>query len=104
MAGRDLRHLAPRPGMRVLDLGAGTGTWATALANWYGTNVVAVEPSPAMRARSRWPGMLAGMPPRCRSPPRPWTAPGYLPSSTTCPTSPPRPASFAGYCGLALPC
>ncbi|MGH3125502.1 MAG: hypothetical protein ACRDND_31370 [Streptosporangiaceae bacterium] len=21
------RHLAPRPGMRVLDLGAGTGTW-----------------------------------------------------------------------------
>lgn len=54
------RHLAPRPGMRVLDLGAGTGTWATALASWYGINVVAVEPSPAMRARSRWPGTLAG--------------------------------------------
>jgi SAM-dependent methyltransferase len=54
------RHLAPRPGMRVLDLGAGTGTWATALASWYGINVVAVEPSPAMRARSRWPGTLGG--------------------------------------------
>ena len=54
------RHLDPRPGMRVLDLGAGTGTWAAALASWYGISVVAVEPSPAMRARSRWPGMLAG--------------------------------------------
>jgi ubiquinone/menaquinone biosynthesis C-methylase UbiE len=54
------RFLAPRPGMRVLDLGAGTGTWATALASWYGISVVAVEPSPAMRARSRWPGILAG--------------------------------------------
>jgi ubiquinone/menaquinone biosynthesis C-methylase UbiE len=54
------RFLAPRPGMRVLDLGAGTGTWATALASWYGISIVAVEPSPAMRARSRWPGMLAG--------------------------------------------
>jgi ubiquinone/menaquinone biosynthesis C-methylase UbiE len=54
------RHLAPRPGMAVLDLGAGTGTWATALAAWYGINVVAVEPSPAMRARSRWPVMLGG--------------------------------------------
>lgn len=54
------RHLAPRPGMRVLDLGAGTGTWATALASWYGISVVAVEPSPAMRARSRCELMLAG--------------------------------------------
>ena len=54
------RHLAPWPGMRVLDLGAGTGTWATALASWYGISVVAVEPSPAMRARSRCEAMLAG--------------------------------------------
>ncbi len=54
------RHLAPRPGTRVLDLGAGTGTWATALASWYGISVVAVEPSAAMRARSRCRGMLAG--------------------------------------------
>ncbi|HZC69613.1 MAG TPA: class I SAM-dependent methyltransferase [Jatrophihabitans sp.] len=54
------RHLAPRPGMRVLDLGAGTGWWASAFARWYGIEVVAVEPSPAMRARSRHSPMLAG--------------------------------------------
>jgi ubiquinone/menaquinone biosynthesis C-methylase UbiE len=54
------RHLAPRPGMRVLDLGAGTGRWATVLASWYGISVVAVEPSAAMRARSRCECMLAG--------------------------------------------
>jgi ubiquinone/menaquinone biosynthesis C-methylase UbiE len=54
------RHLAPRPGMRVLDLGAGTGAWATALANWYGVRVVAVEPSPAMRTRARCPGLVGG--------------------------------------------
>jgi SAM-dependent methyltransferase len=54
------RHLAPRPGMRVLDLGAGTGTWAASLASWYGISVVAVEPSPAMRARSRGIHMLGG--------------------------------------------
>ena len=54
------RHLAPRPGMRILDLGAGTGRWATVLAGWYGISVVAVEPSAAMRARSRCGCMLAG--------------------------------------------
>jgi SAM-dependent methyltransferase len=54
------RHLAPQPRMRVLDLGAGTGTWATTLTGWYGISVVAVEPSPAMRARSRRGCMLAG--------------------------------------------
>ena len=53
-------HLAPRPGMRVLDLGAGTGRWATVLVSWYGIRVVAVEPSAAMRARSRCGCMLAG--------------------------------------------
>ena len=54
------RHLAPWPGMRVLDLGAGTGTWATALATWYSISVVAVEPSPATRGRSRCLRMLGG--------------------------------------------
>jgi SAM-dependent methyltransferase len=54
------RHLAPVPGMRILDLGAGTGAWATALASWYGIRVVAVEPSPAMRARARCPGLVGG--------------------------------------------
>jgi ubiquinone/menaquinone biosynthesis C-methylase UbiE len=55
------RHLAPRPGTRLLDLGAGTGRWAVALASWYGISVVAVEPSPAMRARTRCRCMLAGV-------------------------------------------
>jgi SAM-dependent methyltransferase len=54
------RHLTPRPGMRVLDLGAGTGTWAAALAKWFAVRVVAVEPSAAMRARSRFSGVVAG--------------------------------------------
>jgi len=52
--------LAPRPGMRLLDLGAGTGMWAAAFSGWYGIDVVAVEPSRAMRARSSYPGMLDG--------------------------------------------
>lgn len=54
------RHLAPWPGMRILDLGAGTGTWAAALASWFGVHAVGVEPSPAMRARSRHRCMIAG--------------------------------------------
>ncbi len=54
------RHLAPRPGMRTLDLGAGTGRWAATLASWYGISVAAVEPSAAMRARSCHRCMIAG--------------------------------------------
>jgi SAM-dependent methyltransferase len=54
------RHLEPRRGMRLLDLGAGTGMWATALASWFDITVVAVEPSPAMRARSSCPVMIGG--------------------------------------------
>lgn len=54
------RHLEARPGMRVLDVGAGTGTWATALARWFGITVIAVEPSAAMRARSACPAMIGG--------------------------------------------
>lgn len=54
------RYLAPRAGMRILDLGAGTGTWAATLASWYGISVVAVEPSPAMRAHARCRYMIAG--------------------------------------------
>lgn len=34
----------------VLDLGAGTGIWARALASWFGLDVVAMEPSTGMRS------------------------------------------------------
>ncbi len=54
------RHLAPRPGMALLDLGAGTGWWAQLFATWFGVRVVAVEPSAAMRARARLPRLVAG--------------------------------------------
>jgi SAM-dependent methyltransferase len=55
------RHLCPGPGMRLLDLGAGTGMWARAFTAWYpGMEVIAVEPSGAMRARCYYPHVLAG--------------------------------------------
>jgi SAM-dependent methyltransferase len=36
----------------VLDLGAGTGQFAAAMAGWFGVEVVAVEPSGGMRAEA----------------------------------------------------
>ena len=55
------RHLAPHPGMRLLDLGAGTGSWARAFTSWFpGLDVVAVEPSAAMRARCAFAPLVAG--------------------------------------------
>ncbi|MFD6423213.1 class I SAM-dependent methyltransferase [Streptomyces sp. NPDC060198] len=39
-----------RPGMTVLDVGAGTGSFATAFRTWFGVRVLAVEPAAAMRA------------------------------------------------------
>ncbi|OKI49613.1 class I SAM-dependent methyltransferase [Micromonospora sp. CB01531] len=55
------RHLDPRPGARVLDLGAGTGRWAAAFTDWYDDlDVIAVEPSAAMRARCVHPRVLPG--------------------------------------------
>jgi ubiquinone/menaquinone biosynthesis C-methylase UbiE len=45
------RHLQPSPGMTVLDIGAGTGAYSAAFADWFDVGVVAVEPSAAMRAR-----------------------------------------------------
>ena len=43
------RHLRPAPGMTVVDIGAGTGQFATAFSDWFDVKVVAVEPSAAMR-------------------------------------------------------
>jgi ubiquinone/menaquinone biosynthesis C-methylase UbiE len=43
------RHLRPTPGMTLVDIGAGTGQFASALCDWFGLEVVAVEPSEAMR-------------------------------------------------------
>jgi len=36
----------------VLDLGAGTGQFAAAIAGWFGVDVIAVEPSEGMRAQA----------------------------------------------------
>lgn len=38
------------PGMTVLDVGAGTGAFASAFHAWFGVRVLAVEPAAAMRA------------------------------------------------------
>ena len=43
------RHLRPSPGMTLVDIGAGTGAFATAFSDWFGLSVLAVEPSAAMR-------------------------------------------------------
>jgi SAM-dependent methyltransferase len=45
------RHLCPTPGMTLVDIGAGTGAFASAFYDWFDIGVVAVEPSDAMRAR-----------------------------------------------------
>ncbi|GAA1851803.1 class I SAM-dependent methyltransferase [Asanoa iriomotensis] len=55
------RHLQPQPGLRLLDLGAGTGSWAKAFTTWFpGIEMTAVDPSPAMRERSVFQPVLAG--------------------------------------------
>lgn len=43
------RHLRPSPGMTLVDIGAGTGQFASAFSDWFDISVVAVEPSAAMR-------------------------------------------------------
>lgn len=45
------RHLEPKRGMTVADIGAGTGQFTAALSEWFGLGVVAVEPSAATRAK-----------------------------------------------------
>ncbi|GGM21290.1 class I SAM-dependent methyltransferase [Dactylosporangium sucinum] len=59
--GAILRYLDPRPGLRLLDLGCGTGSWTRAFREWWpGVEVVAVEPSAAMRERAVFEPVLAG--------------------------------------------
>jgi SAM-dependent methyltransferase len=43
------RHLRPWQGMTLVDIGAGTGAFASAFSDWFGLHVVAVEPSAPMR-------------------------------------------------------
>lgn len=43
------RHLRPSQGMTLIDVGAGTGQFAAAFSDWFGLEVLAVEPSAAMR-------------------------------------------------------
>ncbi|MEU4243680.1 methyltransferase domain-containing protein [Actinoplanes sp. NPDC026619] len=55
------RHLDPGPGARLLDLGCGTGSWATAFQGWWpDAEILAVEPSAAMRERAVFRPVLAG--------------------------------------------
>lgn len=39
-----------RRGLRIVDLGAGTGEWTGRLAGWFDAEVIGVEPSDSMRA------------------------------------------------------
>jgi SAM-dependent methyltransferase len=43
------RHLRPSPGMTLVDIGAGTGAFASAFSDWFDLSILAVEPSAAMR-------------------------------------------------------
>ena len=43
------RHLRPVRGMTLVDIGAGTGVFASAFSEWFAIRVAAVEPSAAMR-------------------------------------------------------
>lgn len=45
------RHLRPGLGTTLVDIGSGTGQFATAFSDWFGIGVLAVEPSAAMRER-----------------------------------------------------
>src|SRR3954467_4043479 len=55
------RVVRPRPGMRLLDVGAGTGSWAAAFTRWFpGVDVLAIEPAAAMRERCGHRPVVAG--------------------------------------------
>jgi ubiquinone/menaquinone biosynthesis C-methylase UbiE len=94
-------YLPPASGLPVLDLGAGTGLFAAAIAHWFDTTVIAVEPSEGMRqaARTRRAdprvAYVAGSASGCRCTTAAATAPGCPPSSTTSTTWTPPPESCA---------
>ncbi len=46
-------YLPAEGDLPVLDLGAGTSMFASAIAGWFDVDVVAVEPSAGMRAQAR---------------------------------------------------
>jgi ubiquinone/menaquinone biosynthesis C-methylase UbiE len=53
-------HLDPylsAPALPVLDLGSGTGLWSEAFAKWFETDIVAAEPSHAMRTEAAGKGL-----------------------------------------------
>jgi len=52
-----LRDYLETEGLRVLDLGSGTGLFAEALVSWFEVSVVGVEPSDAMRRRAAGKGV-----------------------------------------------
>jgi SAM-dependent methyltransferase len=55
------RHFDPRQGTRLLDLGCGTGSWSRAFRAWWPTvDVVAVEPSAAMREHAVFQPVVPG--------------------------------------------
>jgi SAM-dependent methyltransferase len=51
------KYLPDRTPLRVLDVGAGTGIFARAWTRWCYCNVVALEPSDAMRAEMKYGGI-----------------------------------------------
>ena len=88
-----LAPLLRRSVLPMLDVGSGTGYWATALADWFSLEVVAVEPSRAMRREALENGITrrspisAGEPRAFLCAMAPATAPGFQRSCTTSRTS-----------------
>ena len=46
-------HIATKPNPRFPDLGAGTGLWSIAFAEWFQAEVIAIDPAAEMLQRAR---------------------------------------------------